>query len=408
MPKAKSEESQNKGGNVAGDKQPPQSEGSRTGGFVAGILVGFAAGAGLLAVLSKQGLLPVAMHPPLGEGSCPACPTCAACPAVKDTGCKQELGQLQGHLKELKSQQAAAAECKGQLKECQGAAATAQAKAAQAAAAEAKAAAAAQAKASAPPVVRDWPRGTWPQCIERDVALRRRGFTLREKDEALLKDLRALLGSTVTGCRMGNCAATDTFETPRAEDCAHACAVLDRCSFWSHGGQDGSNKCLLRSSAAGDEAVPGFVSAAKACVPPATKVSPKQTVFAVLDSQSLGHCDGGVVSAACPNLHDAMRTWSYAIQSLKTVLAGKEHNFANFVEQITNDADYFLAMEETAPNLGEMYGIGAANNRQVLDAMRSWLQTADGSSDEAQISSLDVSVPRPARGLLCVGPCTAA
>lgn len=119
----------------------------------------------------------------------------------------------------------------------------------------------------------------------------------------------------------------------------------------------------------------------------------------------LRECDGGVVSDACPDLMDAMRTWAYAINTLKKLLEGKEHNFANFIDQIATDADYFLS--STPPNAAEMYGIAAGNNRQVLDAVRSWmLESTDAGDDNTDISILDVSLPRPVRGLVCRGPCT--
>jgi len=388
-PKGKSEP---KGGDApaSGSRKKSESGGS---GFLTGAFVGIVVGAVLVVAALKFELVPIAdiLGVSPGEGSCPACP------AVKDDGCKKELGQVKGQLQTHQAaqqkaeaaqskEQKVAAECKGQLQECQ-AKAKASSKAEDASAAAAKA-------------TPKWSRGPWPQCSQKDMALRGKA------DEVSLQDLSALLGSAAAGCRMGDCAATDKFDTPRPEDCARACAALEKCSFWSHGG----NQCFLRASAAGHEAASGFVSAPKDCVPPPTKISARQAVLAVLDSDSLRSCDGGK-NAACPDLHDAMRTWEYAIESLESVLKGKEHNFANFVEQISNDAGYFLNMGDEPPagvNLGEMYGVAAANNRQVLDAIRSWLQTNDVGKDdnEAQISKLDISVPRPARGLLCQGSCT--
>merc|ERR1711924_102660 len=177
----------------------------------------------------------------------------------------------------------------------------------------------------------------------------------------------------------------------------------DRCSFWSHGEQDGSKQCFLRGSTAGLSQAAGFVSAAKDCAPTPTDFSPRQAVLAVIDSADLQKCDGGIVSDACPNLQDAMRTWGYAINTLKMMLQGKEHNFVNFIDQISTDVDYFLSID---PNPGEMYSIAAANNRQVLGAMRSWMmESVDSGGDNADVSVLDVSVPRPVRGLLCRGSC---
>lgn len=283
-------------------------------------------------------------------------------------------------------------DCKEQLQEAVTAASVAKAAAAAAFGAEATAAKASLAAAAA--ATQEWPKGDWPQCLNRDVALQGRAA------EAALEDLTALFDDIVTGCRNGNCRATDTFSTTRSEDCAHACAALEKCSFWSHG----DRQCFLRASSAGLERAAGFISAAKDCAPSPTNFSPKQAVLAVLDSELLRKCDGAVVSDACPDLQDGMRTWSYAINTLQMLLQGKEHNFANFIDQIGGDSDYFLSSSPANP--AEMYAIAAANNRQVLDAIRSYLmESMDAGADNADISVLDVSVPRPVRGLVCRGPC---
>jgi len=131
-------------------------------------------------------------------------------------------------------------------------------------------------------------------------------------------------------------------------------------------------KCQEQLSHTNNQLVEAKAAAGSVVKAPAA--NPTKSVLAeVLDNASLKTCESGV-SDACPDLYEAMRTWNTAIESLKTLLAGKEHNFANFIEQISSDADYFLSKKHPEAEAGEMYTVSAANNRQVLDAVRSWVQ----------------------------------
>jgi len=293
---------------------------------------------------------------------------------VQDDRCKQELKQAHS---EKESALAAVRSC------------------------EEKAEAAAVSKAAVAARTYDWPRGSWPDCAKQGLALRRTG------SQILAEDLATLIGGDVRGCQNGDCSATDRFHTSRPEDCAHACAASKKCSFWSHGQHNDDFYCILHTSEAEIATAAGFNTAPKDCAPLPTDVSLRQAVLAVLDSKWVRACDGGVVSDECPNLHDAMRTWSFAIKTLDNLLEGRDHNFATFLHQISDDSDYFVSMEGKLPNPEEMYAVAATNNRQVLDAVRSWLEESDigAESNDVQISPLDVSVPRPARGLLCRGAC---
>jgi len=131
-------------------------------------------------------------------------------------------------------------------------------------------------------------------------------------------------------------------------------------------------KCQEQLSHANNQLVEAKEAAGSVVKAPAA--NPAKSVLAeVLDNASLIACDSGV-SDACPDLYEAMRTWNTAIESLKALLAGKEHNFANFIDQISSDAEYFLSKKHPEAEAGEMYSVSAANNRQVLDAVRSWVQ----------------------------------
>mmetsp|Transcript_101684 Transcript_101684/g.303432 ORF Transcript_101684/g.303432 Transcript_101684/m.303432 type:complete len:270 (-) Transcript_101684:111-920(-) len=240
----------------------------------------------------------------------------------------------------------------------------------------------------------------WPQCVEQGVVFRGKGVY------ASFEDVTAMFGDSARGCWAGDCTRTDKFEAPSAEDCARACAVMSRCAFWTFGEQDGTRQCFMRSSDAGREAAGGFQAAPRACQPSATEVRPSQAALAVLDSPALLACEAGPGGEACPDLHDAMRTWNYGIQNLRVSLANTDHNVGRYLEQISTDADAFLGLP-VSDQLPEFYSISAANNRQVFEAVRSFLYQVEGGQAPTLPSPMDASVPRPARGLLCRGDCLA-
>eukprot|EP00747_Dinoflagellata_sp_TGD_P059313 gnl/TRDRNA2_/TRDRNA2_151511_c0_seq2.p1 gnl/TRDRNA2_/TRDRNA2_151511_c0~~gnl/TRDRNA2_/TRDRNA2_151511_c0_seq2.p1 ORF type:complete len:412 (+),score=73.11 gnl/TRDRNA2_/TRDRNA2_151511_c0_seq2:127-1362(+) len=296
--------------------------------------------------------------PACPKKECPACPeppACPTCPASGDDECQMQLKQLRESMEAKSSSRHHASidssvQVAGEL---------------------------------------------WPNCIQKDVALRDLG------KHALYEDVSALLGDAATGCWMGKCTFTDRFVTKRPEDCAHVCGALPRCAFWSLGSQDGVSHCFLRLSDEGREHAKGFEAAGKECAPAHTVVPAKQAALSVLDSAPLRACDAGAVGPSCPNLKDAMRTWQYAIQQAQTTLEGMSHNAGDLVDQIAADAESVLSADEKAADFGDVYSIAAANSRQVLEALRAWLSQ----DDRVDISPLDASVPRPARGLICLGSC---
>lgn len=233
----------------------------------------------------------------------------------------------------------------------------------------------------------------WPECVERGIVFRGHG------QFADFEDLAALFGDAAAGCWNGQCHNSDKFETPRIEDCARACASLDRCRFWSHGEQDGLAQCFLRTSDGGREGADGFIAGAKGCSPPALTFSPSQAALAVLDSQRLRACDQGA-GAACPSLHDGMRTWLYGIENLKLVMEGAaDDQLGGHLEQIWADAVAFVNTDDSAQGLESLYPIAVQNNRMVFEAVRGFLSE----QDTTPVNHLDASLPRPVRGLLCEG-----
>lgn len=241
-----------------------------------------------------------------------------------------------------------------------------------------------------------WLGGAWPEC-KAEVVLAHTG------EVAILEDLVTLFGTAVDGCRMDDCTASDTFRTSRPEDCAHACSRLEQCSFWTHGEEE----CRLLAIGAGEvKHKPGYVSAPKACAPLPTTFTRAQAVLAVLDSELLRSCDGGETSDSCPDLKNAMRTWFYAIETLRRmeVAEGLTHPYAEYIEQIYTDTRDFNEVSDVAYQR-QMYPIAAGNNRQVLGALRTFILQlpTNGSSDT--ISRLDISLPDPVRGLLCQNSC---
>lgn len=233
----------------------------------------------------------------------------------------------------------------------------------------------------------------WPECVERGVVFRGHG------QFADFEDLAALFGDAASGCWNGQCHNSDKFETPRIEDCAQACASLDRCRFWSHGEQDGLAQCFLRASDGGREGADGFIAGAKGCSPPPLTFSPSQAALAVLDSQKLRGCDQGA-GAACPSLHDGMRTWLYGIENLKLVMEGAaDDQLGGHLEQIWADAVAFVNTDDGAQGLESLYPIAVQNNRMVFEALRGFLSEQDATP----VNHLDASLPPPVRGLLCEG-----
>lgn len=343
--------------------------------------------------------------------ACPEPPPAAegAAGAAGGSACQLQLAQLRVQLEDLADElpkaRAAWASERAELEaQCSRTVASVEQPAVAEAPREAPAAASAAGPARAPtpllgkaqPVTSSSRGSTsWPECVEQNIVLRGHGV------HAVVEDLTTLLGDAVRGCWDGNCAATDKFETSRPEDCARVCGALPSCMFWTLGEQDGASQCFLRTSDAGREAVAGFVAGAKACRPLATVVLPAQAALAVLDLPALRACDGGTTGPLCPSLHNAMRTWRFGIENLKLAVDGSTSDVSQYIDQISLDADTFIAADGPADQLEQMYTIAVTNNRQVFQVVRVLLEV--GSQEPP--SRLDVSVPRPVRGLLCRATC---
>lgn len=236
----------------------------------------------------------------------------------------------------------------------------------------------------------------WPACVFEGVALRGAGAM------AALSGLSGLSGVAV--CPGGApCIGADTLAVPKAEDCARICAAVAECRFWAHGGAE-QPACYLKVDDASSEQGVGFSAGRRDCAPPPTEVTPMQAVNGVLASEALRACDTAVENEACADLGDAMQTWLYGIRQLGAL--GVEGTMAQHVDQITTDSERFPSLAPGDPRRHEAYRVYADNNRQVLQAIVS--QYAWQTNSEASpLSPLDLSVPRPARGLLCAGTCAA-
>mmetsp|Transcript_70078 Transcript_70078/g.194809 ORF Transcript_70078/g.194809 Transcript_70078/m.194809 type:complete len:540 (-) Transcript_70078:139-1758(-) len=237
---------------------------------------------------------------------------------------------------------------------------------------------------------------SWPQCMYRGFAFT--GPSARPFEQ----DMVAHFGDAAVGCHADNCRSSDKVMTKRPEDCARLCAVSDGCEFWTHGAEGNGESCWLRASDGGRQATAGFVSGARRCAPAESEVHPARAALAIVDSAALKACDSGIVGAVCPNLHDAARTWKHGIGVLLEAIGAKGmQSMKDHITQITSDVEACLSVDETDERLPEVFATAAHNNRMVFDALRSFLVSNVPSQDAP--SRLDVSVPRPVRGLLCRG-----
>jgi hypothetical protein len=107
-------------------------------------------------------------------------------------------------------------------------------------------------KACAPP--------EYPDCVEKDFILRGAGMY------AVFVD--ATRFQKTSGCFNDDCTSTDKFTVESQEECSRVCATVDECTFWTHGTEDGVQKCWLRNGDGGKEASAGFVAGSKFCAPP--------------------------------------------------------------------------------------------------------------------------------------------
>eukprot|EP00928_Gymnodinium_smaydae_P051817 TRINITY_DN3544_c0_g1_i2.p1 TRINITY_DN3544_c0_g1~~TRINITY_DN3544_c0_g1_i2.p1 ORF type:complete len:484 (-),score=115.97 TRINITY_DN3544_c0_g1_i2:66-1466(-) len=263
----------------------------------------------------------------------------------------------------------------------------------------------------------------WPLCV-RSVATPEAYKSASADGAGLTADLALELGSaTGRGCLADDCKASDRFAARRAEECAHMCRAIPNCTAWVFDGSVnvsadlGANGdaaaaakfCFLRaaesaplpaasSAAAADDRAATASAAARSCEAPATEVPPARAIAAVLASPVLRGCYNGG-----PELIDAARTWRYGLDQLALLVAADSRYAAIDVHMrnVREMVSELLVMDSTDERFLENYRIIADNSRQVLAAAANFFPPLTQDFDV----SADVSVPRPARGLLCRGEC---
>jgi len=227
--------------------------------------------------------------------------------------------------------------------------------------------------APAPPVA------PHPHCHEGSTVMRHAGA------HAIFVDV-STYGST--GCWQNDCKNSDKFNSDSPGICARACAGLAECTHWSYGEQEDAKKCFFRKSDGGRETAEGWLSGSKACAPPALP----DAFMALKAGELLRACDGGK-GPACPDMARAVTTWRFAIKHLKMAVEGRvDPNTINFVNQVSDDTDAFAAQmsEDNLP-------VVAGNNRQVFNALHSWM----AGMAPPTLDLNDLSLPNPVRGKLC-------
>jgi len=223
----------------------------------------------------------------------------------------------------------------------------------------------------------------YPKCTQKDVVLRHAGA------HAIFVDLS---GTGSAGCWQNDCKNTDKFDAADTGICARTCGKLPECTHWSYGEQGGANKCFFRKGDGGRENQEGFISGSKTCAPPELP----DAFMALKASELLKACDAGK-SDVCPDMARAVTTWKFAIKHLKQAVDGAlDANTQQYITQIGTDTDAFAAQMSE-----ENFPVIAGNNRQVFQSLAGWM----ASQPAAEVDPNDLSIPNPARGMLC-GPVT--
>jgi len=192
------------------------------------------------------------------------------------------------------------------------------------------------------------------------------------------------------GCWQNDCKNSDKFIADSPVLCARTCSELGDCTHWTFGEQDGAQKCFFRKSDGGREVLEGWSSGTKACAPP----SLPEAFQALKAADLLKRCDAGL-SDACPDMAKAVNTWQFAIRNLKKAAGSKlDAGTLQFVNQIEADTTAFAAQMSD-----QNFPLIMANNRQVFQALQSWME----SQPKVEIDINDSSLPLPLRGSFC-GP----
>lgn len=221
----------------------------------------------------------------------------------------------------------------------------------------------------------------FPGCTQPSVVLRHAGA------HAIFADV-SVFGAA--GCWQNDCKNSDKFIADSPVLCARTCSELGDCTHWTFGEQDGAQKCFFRKSDGGREVLEGWSSGTKACAPP----SLPEAFQALKAADLLKRCDAGL-SDACPDMAKAVNTWQFAIRNLKKAAGSKlDAGTLQFVNQIEADTTAFAAQMSD-----QNFPLIMANNRQVFQALQSWME----SQPKVEIDINDSSLPLPLRGSFC-GP----
>mmetsp|Transcript_36317 Transcript_36317/g.67553 ORF Transcript_36317/g.67553 Transcript_36317/m.67553 type:complete len:361 (+) Transcript_36317:83-1165(+) len=221
----------------------------------------------------------------------------------------------------------------------------------------------------------------FPGCVQPNVVLRHAGA------HAIFADVSSY---GAAGCWQNDCKNSDKFIADTPTICARSCAELTECTHWTFGEQDGAQKCFFRKSDGGREVLEGWSAGTKSCAPPAVP----EAFQAWKAGELLTRCDAGL-SDACPDMAKAVNTWQFAIRNLKKAAATKlDAGTLQYVNQIEADTNAFAAQMSD-----QNFPLIMSNNRQVFQALQSWMD----SQPKVQVDATDSSLPLPLRGSFC-GP----
>lgn len=238
---------------------------------------------------------------------------------------------------------------------------------------------------------------SWPACQEQGRVFRHAGAY------GLFTDLTKI--GAKEGCWLSDCTKTDKFVCPSSADCSVACSRVDGCRFWTY--EPGIRKCFLRTSDAGKEDHPDFVSGPRSCQaaadPSATSGAPatklrvglpfaKAALWAA-DLPALRPCDQGIGGPGCDNPYAAMGVWRYAVNNLRLAVGSlpesekaQHTSTLQYIRQISADIAGFYR-QPTA----ETFQMAVTNSQAVFSALRGWLQGAP--SVEVEVTSDQKGAP---------------
>lgn len=223
----------------------------------------------------------------------------------------------------------------------------------------------------------------WPSCLQEGLVFRHNGIN------GIFLDLTDV--GAKEGCWQEDCTKTDKFVCPSPAECAMACTHIEVCKFWTY--EPGIRKCFLRSSDAGREANPDFVSGARDCNPHAGSAQMTATRVAVpfaraalwaAELQAIRPCDTGIGTPGCDNPYAAMAVWRYAINNLRLAVNGlpekeriEQREVLQYIQQVAAAIAAFYR-QPTA----ESFQVAVTSATSVFSALQGWLQAAPGTEIE--------------------------